>query len=184
MLIILQKNWWSLILRGLAAIFLGAIAMARPGISVGSLTHFFFAYALIDGLVGIAGAIRAAESDQHGTSLLAEGLAGVGAGIVTISWAASFVELAYAIAAWALLTGAFEMTTAWQLRRNVTGEWLVASSAIASLLLGVLMIVLPLAGPPPVAAGLGIYSIVFGALLVALGLRLQPRRRVSATVQR
>ena len=76
------------------------------------------------------------------------------------------------------------MTTAWQLRRNVTGEWLVASSAIASLLLGVLMIVLPLAGPPPVAAGLGIYSIVFGALLVALGLRLQPRRRVSATVQR
>ena len=76
------------------------------------------------------------------------------------------------------------MTTAWQLRRNVTGEWLVASSAIASLLLGVLMIVLPLAGPPPVAAWLGIYSIVFGALLVALGLRLQPRRRVSATVQR
>ena len=77
-----------------------AIAMARAGISVGSLTHFFFAYALIDGLVGIAGAIRAAESDQHGTSLLAEGLAGVGAGIFTISWAASFVELAYAIAAW------------------------------------------------------------------------------------
>ena len=47
-------------------------------------------------------------------------------------------------------------------------------SGVASLILGGLMIALPLAGPLPAARVLAIYALVFGALLIALGVRLRP----------
>jgi uncharacterized membrane protein HdeD (DUF308 family) len=178
-LLIIRKNWWSLVIRGLAAICLGVITVARPRSSVESLTQFFFAYALIDGLVGIAGAIRAAEAEQRWASLFVEGLAGVAAAVIAITWPDSFVQLAYVIAGWALITGVLELISARRLRRDVAGEWLLTSSGVASLILGALMIVLPLAGPPPVAMWLGVYSLLFGALLVRLGFRLRPRAGLS-----
>jgi uncharacterized membrane protein HdeD (DUF308 family) len=181
MMVVLRKNWWSLVIRGLAALSLGAITVARPEMAIGPLTQFFFAYALIDGLVGIAGAVRAAESDQRWASLLAEGATGVVAAVVSVALPLTFIELAYVIAAWSLVTGVLEIASARRLRRYVAGEWLLASSAAASLILGVLMIALPLAGPLPVAFWLGVYSLVFGTLLIALGFRLQPGRRAART---
>jgi uncharacterized membrane protein HdeD (DUF308 family) len=172
----LRKNWWSLLIRGLAAISLGVITVAWRGISVETLTRFFFTYALIDGLVGIAGGVRAAEAGHRWASLVAEGATSVGAAAIVAAWPVSFIGLAYVIGAWALVTGILEIISARRLRRYIEGEFLLLSAGIASLLLGVLMIVLPLAGPPPVPVWLGAYSFVFGAILVALSFRLQPRR--------
>jgi uncharacterized membrane protein HdeD (DUF308 family) len=181
MMVVLRKNWWSLVIRGLAALSLGAVTVARPEMAIGSLTRFFFAYALIDGLVGIAGAVRAAESDQRWASLLAEGATGVVAAVVSVALPLTFMELAYVIAAWSSVTGVLEIASAHRLRRYVPGEWLLASSAAASLILGVLMIALPLSGKLPVAFWLGVYSLVFGTLLIALGFRLQPGRQAART---
>src|SRR5882672_7153009 len=65
MSIILAKNWWSLVMRGLAAILLGLMTVIWPGITLAALVRLFFAYALFDGLVGIAGAVRAAEESER-----------------------------------------------------------------------------------------------------------------------
>jgi uncharacterized membrane protein HdeD (DUF308 family) len=51
----------------------------------------------------------------------------------------------------------------------VAGEWLMALSGIASLILGILMIAIPLAGKLAIAFWIGAYAFVFGALLVGLG---------------
>jgi uncharacterized membrane protein HdeD (DUF308 family) len=176
MSVILRKNWWSLVIRGFAAILLGVLAVAKSGMSVESLARFYFVYALVDGLVGIAGAIGAAEKNERWTSLLLEGLASIVAAVAAVGWSVSFVSLAYVIGAWALITGVLEMISARRLRRHIAGEWLLASSGVASLVLGILMIALPLAGPAPVAVWLGAYSFIFGIFLITLGFRLQPRR--------
>jgi uncharacterized membrane protein HdeD (DUF308 family) len=77
------------------------------------------------------------------------------------------------IAAWAFITGAFEIAAAIRLRRHVAGEWLLALSGIASLIFGLLMVAFPLAGALAIAYTFGIYTFVFGTLLIALGLRLR-----------
>ncbi len=59
------------------------------------------------------------------------------------------------------------------MRKVLPGEWLLALSGFASLILGILMIAVPLAGALAIAFWVGIYALVFGALLVALGLRLR-----------
>jgi len=181
--VILAKNWWSLVIRGMAAIVLGLITAIRPGISLGALVLVFAVYAIIDGLVGIAGAGRAAEAHEHWGPLMIEGLAGVAAGVTAIAWPAiTPLYLVYVIAAWALVTGVFEIIAALRLRKHIAGEWLLALSGLASLILGTLMLAIPLAEPLAIAFWVGAYAFVFGTLLIGLGIRL--RRAVAPRARR
>jgi uncharacterized membrane protein HdeD (DUF308 family) len=174
MRVILAKNWWSLVIRGFLAISLGLITVVRPGVKLGTLVLLFGFYALIDGLVSFAGVMRAAEAHERWASLLVEALAGIAIGVVTLAWPTiPALSLVYVIAAWALLTGIFEIAAGLQLRRHVRGEWLLALSGIASLVLGILMLSLPLAGPLAIAYWVGAYAFVFGVLLIGLGFRLR-----------
>jgi uncharacterized membrane protein HdeD (DUF308 family) len=81
--------------------------------------------------------------------------------------------LVIVIASWAIVTGALELAAAVRLRKHITGEWLLALSGIASMLFGVLAIILPLAGALAIALYIGIYAFVFGVLLVTLGFKLR-----------
>ena len=174
MSVILAKNWWSLVIRGLVAISLGLITVVWPGISLGRLVLVFFVYVLIDGLLGVAGAARAAEEHERWGPLLIEGLAGIATAIVTIAWPTiTALSLVYVIAAWALVTGVLEIAAGLRLREYIPGEWLLVLSGVASLILGMLMIAIPLAGSLAIAFWVGAYAFVFGALLVGLGFRLR-----------
>jgi uncharacterized membrane protein HdeD (DUF308 family) len=182
MSILLAKNWWSLVIRGLAAILLGLATLLWPAISLAALVQIFFTYTLFDGLIGIAGAVRAAEAQERWwKALLIEGLAGVATAIITMAWTAiTALTLVYIIAAWAFVTGIFEITAAFQLRQYIAGEWLLILSGVASFILGMLMIALPLAGPPPIAAWIGAYGFLSGALLIGLGFRLRSWTKIPS----
>ncbi len=170
----LARNWWSLVIRGLAAIALGIVAFAWPGITVAALVLLFGAYALVDGVVSIVGAWKAARAHERWGALIFEGIAGIiTAAITAIFPGLTALALVYLIAAWALVTGALEIVAAVRLRHYVAHEWLLALGGVASLIFGFLAILLPLAGAVAIALGIGIYALVFGVLLIGLGFRLR-----------
>lgn len=173
--IILAKNWWSLLIRGTAAIVLGAVAVVWRDISLGNLILVFFGFALLDGIVALAGAVRAAEARERWAPLLLEAVIGIAAAIFVAVWPGLLTEftLGYIIGAWALLTGVFEIAAGVLLRKHIRREWLLAVSGFASLLLSALMIAIPLATPSKMAFWLGVYAFIFGSLLIALGFRLR-----------
>ena len=180
----LSRNWWAVSLRGLAGILFGIITFIAPGISLAAPVLLFGAYAFADGVLAIVTAIRRRGNDRWGMLLL-EGLVGVAAGVLTLLWPGiTALALLYVIAAWALVTGAFEIAAAIRLRKVITGEWILALSGILSMALGVLLIVAPGPGALAVVIWIGAYAFVFGALLFALGLRLKglgsPRHRGQA----
>jgi uncharacterized membrane protein HdeD (DUF308 family) len=177
----LSRNWWAVSLRGLAGILFGIITFFAPAISLAALVLLFGAYALVDGVLAIVTAVRRRGADRWGL-LLVEGLVGIAAGVLTFVWPAiTAIALLYVIAAWALVTGAFEIAAAFRLRKVITGEWLLALSGIFSIGLGVLLVLFPGPGALAVTIWIGAYAFVFGALLFALGLRLRglgsPRAR-------
>jgi uncharacterized membrane protein HdeD (DUF308 family) len=76
------------------------------------------------------------------------------------------------IAAWAMVTGAFEIAAAIQLRKYIKGEWLLALAGVASVLFALALLFNPAAGALALVWLIGAYSIVFGVLLIVLGVRL------------
>ena len=88
--------------------------------------------------------------------------------------------LLYFIAAWALATGVLEIIAAIQLRKPVENEWLLALGGLASVLFGVLLFVFPGEGALTLLWLISLYAIVFGVLLIALGIRLRSLRGTIA----
>jgi uncharacterized membrane protein HdeD (DUF308 family) len=104
--------------------------------------------------------------------LLLEGLAGIGVGLFVFIWPAlTAVALLIFIALWAILTGVLEIAAALQLRKEMVGEWVLALAGVFSILIGILLISNPGPGAVAVIWLIGIYAILFGALLAYLGMK-------------
>jgi uncharacterized membrane protein HdeD (DUF308 family) len=168
----LVHNWPLVLTRGIAALVFGVFAFGAPTLSLGLLVLLFGAYALADGLLAVASAVHARDGERW-TMLLLEGMAGIVIGALAILRPTlTAMALLYLVAFWAILTGVMELGTAIRLRRRIDNEWLLALGGTASLGIGALLLIFP--GPSALAFAfwLGSYAIIFGVLMVALGLRL------------
>lgn len=172
--VILEKNWWSLVLRGSTSIVLAAILLMWMELPIEILALVVAGYLVLDGLLGLAGALRAAEARQRWTELVTEGILDLVTAVLLFDWSAwSSISVLYVIAAWALATGGMEFVAAIRLRRYIAGEWLLALSGAASFILGALLIAAPMVTTRTVAIWIAAYALTFGILLIALGLRLR-----------
>lgn len=174
MRIALATNWWALVIRGLAGIAFGILTFAWPGITLVALVFLFAGYSLVDGVMNIVGAVRAIEKHDRWGILVLEGIVGIGAAAITVVWPGiTALALVYVIAAWAVVTGCLEIAAAIRLRRVISGEWLLVLSGALSLVFGILLVISPIAGALVIALWVGAYALIFGVIMVALGLRLR-----------
>lgn len=165
-------NWWALMLRGLFAVLFGLAALLWPGLTLLVLLYLFAAYALVDGVFAIVAAFRPSARHTRGWWLVAEAVIGILTGLVTLFLPGiTAIVLLYVIAAWFMFTGIVRTIAAISLRRQIENEWLMVSSGVLSVVFGIILAVLPGVGLLSLAWLIGIYALVIGILLIALGLR-------------
>ena len=173
---VLAQNWWLIALRGVFAILFGIVAFAAPGAVMLTLALFFAAYLLVDGVIGIAAAVRAARAQERWGLLLAEGalniVMGLIAGIFPVSAVLAFV---FVTAAWALITGGLMLAAAFKLTQAHGRLWL-ALGGIVSVIWGVLLVIAPLVGAVVLTWWLGAYALVFGIALLVLAFQLRAHK--------
>ncbi len=171
---ILSRNWWLLLLRGIAAIAFGVLAWMQPAISLAALVLLFGAYTLADGVLGIWTAIAGRREHEDWWVLLLWGLLGVGVGIMTfLAPGLTALALLFYIAVWAIATGVVQIVAALRLRKEIEGEWLLILGGLVSVVFGVLLMVQPGAGAISLVWLIGTYALVFGVLLVLLAFKLR-----------
>jgi uncharacterized membrane protein HdeD (DUF308 family) len=169
---VMVGNWWALILRGLFAVLFGLAALLWPGLTLLVLLYLFAAYALVDGVFAIVAAFKPSARHARGWWLVAEAVIGILTGLVTILLPGiTALVLLYVIAAWFMFTGIVRTIAAISLRRQIENEWLMVSTGVLSVVFGIILAVLPGVGLLSLAWLIGIYALVIGILLIALGLR-------------
>jgi uncharacterized membrane protein HdeD (DUF308 family) len=170
----LAMNWWALAIRGFAAVLFGVLTFLLPAITLATLVLLFGAYAIVEGVFNIIAAARGYREGQTWWALLLEGLVSIGAGILTFALpGVTALALLYVIAAWAVITGVFEIVAAVRLREVIQNEWWLVASGILSVAFGVMAMIFPSAGALAVVLWIGAYAVVFGAMLIGLAFRLR-----------
>ncbi|MFN4142312.1 HdeD family acid-resistance protein [Aestuariivirga sp.] len=170
----LAKNWWVLLLRGIASIAFGVLAFAWPGITIISLVILYGAYALVDGLFSLFAAIGGGSGAAPRWWLAVVGVVGVLAGLVAFAWPGlTALTLLLLIGAWAIVSGVFEILGAIRLRKEIDNEWMLILHGVITVLFGALLIAMPGPGALAMIWVIGAYAIVGGIILVILSFRLR-----------
>jgi uncharacterized membrane protein HdeD (DUF308 family) len=168
----LARRWWVFLLRGLAGILFGISALLVPAAGLFALVVLFGAYALVNGIFAFSHAFDRGE--QRWGWLAFEGVASVIAGLlILLVPGLSAIALVFFIAAWSVITGVAQVVTAVRLRKQIRHEWLLGLSGALSMAFGILVAAFPRAGALAIVVWIAAYAIVFGALMVALSLRLR-----------
>lgn len=177
----LAKNWWIFLLRGILAVLFGIVALLFPAAAFLTLVLIFGAFAMVDGIFALIAAFTSNAKSENWWWLIFEGVFGILIGLLTLIQPAAMGEAwLILIAAWAIVTGIFEIITALRLRKVIEGEFWMILSGLASVGFGILVMVYPQSGAFAIGFIVGIYALMFGITLIMLALRLR-KHKVGAT---
>ncbi|MEV4169971.1 HdeD family acid-resistance protein [Nonomuraea sp. NPDC049709] len=168
----ISRSWWLLLIRGLAAVVFGILALIWPKITLLVLVAFFGAYALVSGVFELLAGFR--HGARSRTWLIISGILGIVAGIVALVWPGiTSLALLYLVAFWAVVTGVSEIVAGVQLRKVIDNEWMFIVGGALSVIFGILLLVWPGAGLLSLVWLIGVFAILYGIAMIALSLRVK-----------
>jgi uncharacterized membrane protein HdeD (DUF308 family) len=173
----LARIWKVTALRGVLAIAFSVVILIWPGIGLTALIAVFGAFALVSGLGTIFGAFRTPLERRQRFWLVIHGLVGVAVGVVVFVWPdLSALGLLYAIAAWAIAIGVFEIGMAFDLPFTGRRALLLGLTGLLTIGFGVIMFAKPGAGALALLALIAALALVSGVMQITFAIEL---RRVA-----
>jgi uncharacterized membrane protein HdeD (DUF308 family) len=176
----LARNWWSVALRGAAAVIFGLCVLVLPRSALASFVLLFAAYLAADGAFAIVAGARAARRGERWRTLILEGFTNLMvAGTLLIWYAITIIPLLHLASVWAIVTGALMLAAARRLLVS-HGRWLLTLAGALSASWGALLSVVgpsPTAGSRELELWLVAYAFLFGVALLALAGTLYRRHQ-------
>ena len=168
-----RSYWWLLIIRAIVAILFGISAIFWPGLTLLFLVYLFGAYALIDGIVSVVVALQERNAYSRWWVLLIGGIAGIILGILVFFWpGVTSLVLFYLVAAWAVVTGIFEVIAAFSVRAMGVEWWLVIGGVL-SIILGIIFFLHPVASILSIVWLLGVFALIYGVIQIVRAIQFR-----------
>ena len=132
----IRHHWWLFLLRGLAAIVFGLLALLWPGATVIALMAFVAAYALVDGIVTIGSAVRMRALFDRWWLLLIQGLISTVFGVLAfLNPALSLLYIVISVSLWMLFAaGAQFMLARAQKAMGAPSGWSILGGVLSFVL--------------------------------------------------
>jgi uncharacterized membrane protein HdeD (DUF308 family) len=170
----LSLNWTALAIRGVVAIAFGVVAFVLPGLTLGVLILLFAAYAIVDGVSALITGLRHPTSKRPDWLLIAGGVAGIVVGIIAIFLPGiTALFLVSLIGAWAIITGIAQIAIAWQLRKEIQGELVLALNGVVSVIFGLYLWLFPGLGAISLVWLIALFAVASGVMLLLLAFRMR-----------
>lgn len=171
---VLGKYWGAILFRGILAIIFGLVALFWTKLTLELFVLFFAAYAIISGIVLIFGSFKAMKEHGRWWLFLLEGILGLAVGIVILTWpVVTVLILLYFVAIWAVVTGIIELAVGFSESEDVVGKWLLTTTGIISLIIGIIMLFAPVKTLEVVIWLVGLYALLFGISISIFSLQIK-----------
>lgn len=174
MLAIAARQSWVLILQGVLGIIVGVVAIIYPDLALATVALLFAAWAVVSGASQLVAGWRVAEARGRSWPFLLSGAVSVIAGVLAVLYTGiTILYLILLLGAWILISGAMEVYTAWKIRDEITGEWILALAGVLRIAVGVIILAMPIIGAILAAALFATWAILSGVAALFLGFRLR-----------
>jgi uncharacterized membrane protein HdeD (DUF308 family) len=175
-----KKIWIFAIIRGVLAIIFGLIALFAPIATAIVLAIVIGAYAIVTGVFDIIEAIRHRGSSSMVLQIVL-GAVSILFGILVLVWPGiSLTVLVIMVAIWAIIIGALQIVSSVRHRAVPNSGWVwgIIGGAL-SVLFGILVLIWPGTGLVTIIWIIGIWAIVWGIILIVLGVQLRKAARMN-----
>lgn len=177
MLAAAARLWWVLVLQGILGIAFGVLAILFPDVALVTIAYIFAIWAIVSGLSHLGEGMRVAEVRGRSWPFAVIGVISVLAGVLAVIVPGiTILGLVLLLGAWLVVQGVIEVYTAYRIRREVTGEWILALVGIVRTVIGLVILALPVVGAFLTVTLLAVYAIVAGVTALTLGWRLRGLR--------
>lgn len=174
----------SLIVRGILALAIGAVALAWPAVTVLALVILFAVYAFLAAGVEAVRAFSSAKAGPVAGHLLL-GLANLAAGVLALAWPGpTALVLVLIVATWALITGFLEIGAAFRGGEQAGTRALFVLGGLVSVAFGVALFARPGMGALTLALLFGLFNLIYGARTLVQGIELRRTRSALRSVVR
>lgn len=176
----LHKHWVSILIRGIASLLFGLIAIFIPDYGLQIIVLFFGAYAFIDGITALA-----VGFPSKSMLFILEGIVGILAGLFVFFYTGTAIAIFIVVVAlWAIITGIVEIIASIELRKYIVNETWLMLSGVVSILFGLFVLINPVISAIAVTIIIGIYAFLFGLMLLALSQQAKDYKPRKASKKR
>jgi len=178
-----SRQWWVVVFEGVLGIVFGILALVYPGITLITLAILFAIWAIVSGLFEIIQGFRVAEHRGRSWPFAVMGVIAIAAGVIAfVVPGITLIGFAILLGAWLLVKGILEVYTAWRIRNEVTGEWVLAVAGVLGIVAGAIILAMPVIGIVLAIALIASWAIVGGVLAIVFGFRLRSLGQRMGTV--
>jgi uncharacterized membrane protein HdeD (DUF308 family) len=180
--VFLGQAWPVLIMRGIAGLIFGAVALSLPAATAITVLVAFAIYMVVHGVIDL---VHAGDDRPVGGSRgahWARGLLALLAGAVAL-FRPQYAEVALTIClgAWPIVFGLVELRIAHALRRHASGAWVLVFMGLLSIATGLVIALRAPLNAHGMAWAIGVYSLLYGTLEIVTGLSV---RSIARAVSR
>jgi uncharacterized membrane protein HdeD (DUF308 family) len=172
-----SRTGWILVFYGIISILFGISALLWPGKTAVAIAWAFGVMAVAEGIISVFALFQRHVAVSRGWLVL-YALASLLFGVLAIMHPVAVLNvLLIFIAAWLIVAGVYRIIFAIRVRKEITGEWMIALSGVLAILLGVLFAAYPAAGLLTLAVWIGAAALVYGVLQLIAGVKVYRWKR-------
>jgi uncharacterized membrane protein HdeD (DUF308 family) len=171
----LRDLWWLLLLRGIALLLFGVVAVMWPGLTLVGIAAAFAAYLLVAGVVNIIGSISGQSRLSLWWLAMLLGLAQIGVAIYLLKNNLVLATFIAVLGISLIFYGIMEVILAFEPGEDAGRRFLLIIGGALGVIAGFIVIRYPVSSGLAFTWVLGVWALISGAIQVAMSLSVHHR---------
>lgn len=163
------KNWWFLAVNGIIAILFGLLLIFMTREFIQTIVFYFGLLILLTGVILLFTAVYNLKKDKNIGLISVQSVISIAIGLIIMLFPGNALNLFLILfGVWAVIVGIFQLVVLVNIRRNLSNKNVFLFNGILTVALGVILILKPFELADVLAKILGIFSTVFGLVMIYL----------------